>query len=209
MATRTSNLRAAALDGYAAEAATLIERYESVVAADKLRHVAHLLPSTPSAIADIGAGTGVDAAWFAAQGHSVLAVEPTPGFREAGQRLHPSDRIEWLDDELPALDVVKSRGNRYQLVLLSAVWAHLPEAVRELAMRNLATLLEPEGLLILSLRHGVFPASRPGYPASADQTIDLARAQGLRSIFRCEAESVQAVNRASGVTWTWLAMING
>jgi 2-polyprenyl-3-methyl-5-hydroxy-6-metoxy-1,4-benzoquinol methylase len=205
MSTHQRNTHTPALEGYAAEALTLVERYESVAAADKLRPVAHLLPTSPSQVADIGAGTGVDAAWLAAQGHSVLAVEPTLGFREAGQRLHPSDRIEWMDDSLPALDVVKSRGARFHLVLLSAVWAHLPEPMREEAMRNLASLLRPDGMLILSLRHGVFPASRPGYPASADQTIALARAEGLHPIYRCEAESMQAVNRASGVTWTWLA----
>jgi 2-polyprenyl-3-methyl-5-hydroxy-6-metoxy-1,4-benzoquinol methylase len=194
-----------ALDGYAAEAAALIERYESVASADKLRPVAHLLPSSPSEVADIGAGTGVDAAWFAAQGHTVLAVEPTHAFREAGRRLHPCDRIQWLNDELPELRALRSRGNRFQLILLSAVWAHLPEPLRGRAMRNLESLLQPEGMLIMSLRHGAFPASRPTYPASADQTISLAREQGLHSIFRCEAESVQAVNQASGVTWTWLA----
>jgi len=33
----------------------------------------HLITTTPGHVPDIGAGTGVDAAWFAAQGHSVVS----------------------------------------------------------------------------------------------------------------------------------------
>lgn len=196
----------AALDGYATEGAGLVARYEAVSSAGKLRPVAHLLPAAPARVADIGAGTGVDAAWLAAQGHSVLAVEPTPAFRAAGQGLHRSGRITWLDDRLPALAATRALGLRFDFVLLSAVWAHLPEAARDEAMSSLALLLAHQGTLVLSLRHGPSPASRPTYPAPPEQALQLAAAHGLRAVLRCEAESAQAANRAAGVTWTWLGL---
>lgn len=120
--------------GYAAEAAVLVPRYEAIPFEDKHGVAMHLLPQQPARIADIGAGTGADAAWFAARGHRVLAVEPTLELREAGRRLHPSPAIEWLDDGLPALSRTRARGEAFDAVLLTAVWMHLDEAQRREAM---------------------------------------------------------------------------
>lgn len=73
------------LDDYAAAATPeLIERYEAFDPAVLSAPVLDLLPQTPGRVADIGTGTGRDAAWFAAQGHRVLAVEPVPALRDAG-----------------------------------------------------------------------------------------------------------------------------
>src|SRR5205085_8273140 len=72
--------------GYAEDAEWLIPRYESVNPSEKYQVVAHLFPKFPSFFLDVGAGTGVDAAWLAQEGHQVLAVEPVTAFREAGMR---------------------------------------------------------------------------------------------------------------------------
>jgi hypothetical protein len=37
---------------------------------------------------------------LAAMGHRVVAVEPTAALRARAAILHPSPRIEWLDDSL-------------------------------------------------------------------------------------------------------------
>jgi protein-L-isoaspartate O-methyltransferase len=97
-------------EGYAREADALIERYERISAAEAHKSVLHLIPQAPARILDIGAGTGRDAAWFAANGHHVIAVEPTDELRKAAQRLHAMPRIEWLDGSLPDLSVLRSRG---------------------------------------------------------------------------------------------------
>src|SRR5947209_12996690 len=93
-------------EGYAREADALIERYERISAAEAHQSVQHLIPLAPSRILDIGAGTGRDAAWFAANGHDVVAVEPTDELRAAAKRLHPCPNVEWLDDSLPDLSVL-------------------------------------------------------------------------------------------------------
>ena len=195
----------AVLAGYALDAASLFERYESIASADHLRHVADLLPAAGALVVDIGAGTGRDAAWLAAQGHHVLAVEPTAVFRDAGQRRHASKSIEWMDDALPSLPMLRATGRRFDLVLLSAVWAHLQQGVRGEALANLAALLKPAGTLIMSLRHGPSAPQRPTYPVSAEEATELADALGLELIRCVAADSVQPGNRAAGVTWSWLA----
>ena len=191
--------------GYAEQAAALIPQYESISFVAHHEAELHLLPTVPSRVLDIGAGTGLDAAWFAEQGHSVLAVEPTAEFRTAAMRLHPSPLIEWLDDALPNLDAVTGRAQRFDVVMLSAVWMHLDEAERGIAMPKVVSLLAPGGVMVLSLRHGPVPTGRRMFNVSAEETIELAAESGLESILSVKTESIQPRNRAAGITWSRLA----
>lgn len=59
------------------------------------------IPTTPGLVLDLGAGSGRAAAWFAARGWAVVAVEPAAGLREVARSLHPSDAIRWESDRLP------------------------------------------------------------------------------------------------------------
>lgn len=193
------------IQGYAEQAHELIERYESVPFVDKHRSVLHVLPGAPSLILDVGAGTGADAAWLASQGHTVVAVEPTRELREPGRALHPSQSIEWVNDSLPALASVLARGQVFDAVLLSAVWMHLDETERRSAMPRLASLMESDGVLVMSLRHGPVPEGRRMFSVSAEETTLLAQESGLHQVLNTRTESLHAVNRAQGITWTQLA----
>ncbi len=196
------------LEGYA-DAATpsFIAAYDQLSPEVIYEHVLDLLPTKICRIADIGAGTGRDAAWFAARGHEVVAVEPVCELREAGQILHVSDRITWLDDQLP--DLAELRPDQsFDLVMLCAVWQHITEHDRALALPRLASLLVPSGRLIMSLRHGPGGKGRPVFPVSVDATIKTAEDCKLQLLRRLEADSVQEGNKALGVYWTWLALEN-
>ena len=190
--------------GYAADAAELIARYEAFSTADLLSPVIDLLPRK-GRVLDLGAGTGRDAAWFAANDCQVLAVEPVAGFRDAGARLHPSPRIDWLGDRLPDLAAVRKRGGAFDLVLLSGVWQHLDRDQRKRAMPVIATLLASSGILVLSVRHGPGAPNRPCFKGNAEEAIRLAEAAGLRLVRRRHVASIQERNRRVGVMWTWLA----
>jgi hypothetical protein len=48
--------------------------------------------------------------------------------------------IEWLDDSLPDLAAMSGRKEEFDLVMLTAVWMHLDEVQRELAMPNVSAL---------------------------------------------------------------------
>ena len=165
--------------------------------------MSELLRATPGTVLDVGAGSGRDAAWFAAHGHDVVAVEPSAGMRSDGQQRHPDPRLRWLDDELPELGQTGQLGISFDLVLLSAVWQHVPPTQRERAFRKLARLVKSGGLLVISLRAGPSPAESRMYPVSLDEVERLARNHGF---------SVEKVYQAADqqgraeVSWTWVAL---
>ncbi|PVM85791.1 class I SAM-dependent methyltransferase [Caulobacter endophyticus] len=192
----------AVLAGYEADGADLVRRFETIDPAGLYAPVAKFIPTAPARIADIGAGTGRDAAWLAGLGHAVVAVEPVAALREAGRALRPD--LAWVDDRLP--DLASLRGERFDRVLLSGVWQHLDDAARGVAMPALAGLLAPGGVLVMSLRHGPGAPSRPVWPVDVEATVELAEAAGLRLVHRVAAGSVQAGNQAAGVTWTWVCL---
>lgn len=194
-------------EGYADEAAELFRRYETIPAADTHRAVLHLIPAVPGHVLDIGSGSGRDAAWFAAQGHRVVAVEPTEALRLPAMARHRSPRIEWLDDCLPDLALVQKRGDSFDLVMLTAVWMHLDVQQRRQAMPSLAALLRVGGTVIMTLRHGPVPPGRRMFEVSADETIGLAATHHLHPVLNLPAESNHPQNRATGVTWTRLAFV--
>lgn len=193
-----------AITDYAARATPdLIAGYDALSPEQIYATVLDLLPGTPVRVADIAAGTGRDAAWFAEQGHRVLAVEPVREFREAGVALH-GDRIEWLDDRLPELAEVQRRGP-FDLIVLCAVWHHLDSADRARAIESIARIAAPGATLILSLRHEPGELGPHSYPTPPEEAIGLARAAGFGLLRQAEAPAVHPLSRAAGVHWTWLA----
>lgn len=191
--------RASGTEGYAESADALARQYESISFAEVHHDILHLMPEAPSRILDIGAGTGRDAAAFAAQGHSVVAVEPTAALRAHGQRLHPSPRIAWVDDSLPALATVHAR---FDVIMATAVWMHLDADQRAQAMQRAAGLLHPGGLLALTLRHGPVPEGRRMFEVSAAETCALAHEAGLKTVHESKRDGMFG---RKAVWWSVLA----
>jgi SAM-dependent methyltransferase len=202
-----TSVQVSGTEGYADEAEELFKRYESIPAADAHRGVLHLIPTAPGNVLDIGSGTGRDAAWFASQGHRVVAVEPTDAMRLPAMALHPSPRIEWLNDSLPDLTLLLERGERFDVVMLTAVWMHLDEEQRRRAMPNLASLVRGGGVTIMKIRHGPVPVGRRMFEVTSGETIELARMQDLQPVLNLRMDSSQEQNRIAGVTWTNLAFV--
>lgn len=196
-------LPASSIQGYGENADELAAQYESITFAEVHRDTLPLIPSRPVRVLDIGAGSGRDAAALTAMGHRVLAVEPTLELRRAGQQLHPEAGIEWLDDGLPELARVLARSERFDLILLTAVWMHLDEAERQVAMESLSRLVAQAGQIIMSLRHGPVPAGRRMFDVSFAETQELAHRHGLCATFRCEREDMLG---RPDVRWTFLAL---
>lgn len=192
-------------EGYEGEAPTLIRQYESLAFTDVHKHVLHLFPPPPCLVLDIGAGTGRDAAALAARGYDVTAMEPTMALRQAGMDLHPSPRIEWLEESLPGLAALVGREGRYGLALLTAVWMHLDAEQRRQAMPRVAACLRLGGVMIFSLRHGPVPAGRRMFEVSTDETINLAASSGCQLLFQQEGKG-GGLERP-GVYWTRLAFV--
>jgi 2-polyprenyl-3-methyl-5-hydroxy-6-metoxy-1,4-benzoquinol methylase len=191
-------------DGYGENAKALVVQYESIGFSDVHRDVLHLFPSKPSRILDIGAGSGRDAAALAGRGHTVTAVEPTAELRAEGQRLHANASIEWIDDILPDLSVL--RGRVFDVIVLTAVWMHLDEVERRTAITHLAQMLAPGGIVIMSLRHGPVPEGRKMFDVSAAETIALAQTHGLSCIHHNEREDMLG---RDDVSWSFLGLKSG
>jgi 2-polyprenyl-3-methyl-5-hydroxy-6-metoxy-1,4-benzoquinol methylase len=194
---------ASGTQGYGENAAALADQYESIAFADVHRDVAHLIPAAPSRIADIGAGSGRDAAALARMGHSVVAAEPTPELRQEGQRRHALPNLEWVDDALPELTVLRGQGRAFDVIMLTAVWMHLDADERRQGMQALAALLAPQGQILMSLRHGPVPPGRRMFDVSAQETITLAAAYGLSSHHLSSREDM--LDRAD-VRWSFLGL---
>ncbi|WP_428485625.1 class I SAM-dependent methyltransferase [Rhodopila sp.] len=183
----------------------MVRQYESVRFADVHKQIMHLIPKSPSHILDIGAGTGRDAAGFAAMGHLVTAVEPTAELRRRATVLHACPRVEWLDDCLPELAALSGRDAAFDVVMLTAVWMHLDEQQRRCAMPRVAALIRPKGVMMLSLRHGPVPVGRRMFNVTPAETARLARAEGLTCVQYVADED--SLLKRPGVTWDRLAFI--
>ncbi|MER2497066.1 class I SAM-dependent methyltransferase [Vibrio neptunius] len=135
-------------------------------------------PKSGDAVLDIGEGSGRDAQWMSEQGCEVIAVEPSDALRQLGQA-GTTPQVTWLNDSLPALKSVQSLGMRFDLILISAVWMHLPIAQRPIAIKALSTLLSADGALVITLRHGEFQDGRETFGVSVAELEQLSHESGL------------------------------
>ncbi|MCM2392733.1 class I SAM-dependent methyltransferase [Streptomyces albipurpureus] len=165
---------------YADHAEVLAERYESLTFEAVYQELLSLLPALPARAADIGAGTGRDAAALTRLGYSVTAVEPVSEMREAAALRHQAVSV-WLGDALPKLSLLEGT---FDLLLLSAVWMHLTTDERPRAMARLSELLAPGGRMVVTLRHGPPPRDRRMFDVSALETVELALRYGLRLVYQ-------------------------
>ncbi|MFD8421064.1 class I SAM-dependent methyltransferase [Streptomyces sp. NPDC059466] len=185
---------------YTLNAADLGQRYGSVSFEDVHGGVLDLLPPAPAKVLDVGAGTGRDAAALARRGYEVVAAEPVDELRQVAQQLHPGEDVCWVADALPALSRLEGT---FDVVLLSAVWMHLPPSQREQAMERLAVLLAPMGLLVVSLRRGDPPTDRVMFDVPAEEVVQEGERAGLRAV-RVVEEGTDRLGRAA--VW-WQAVV--
>ncbi len=183
---------------YDRNAGDLAARYAALSADAIWAPLIDLMPDGAKRLAlDVGAGGGRDAAWLASRGFDVVAAEPAEGMRREGVARHPD--LRWIDDRLPDLATIHKIGLAFDLVLLGAVWMHVPPRERPRAFRKLVTLLRPGGQLLITLRSGPAEEERAMYPAPLGEIEALARDYGL-AVVRA-ATSADIAGRVD-VRWT-------
>ena len=113
-------------DVYSQKAKAFYDQYQSLTFEKVHQDWLSFLEGQSGLALDVGAGSGRDARALAAQGWDVVAVEPAAGLRELGQGATRSQSIHWVDDQLPDLGKIRKLSYRFDLILVSAVWMHIP-----------------------------------------------------------------------------------
>jgi len=162
-----SRMMQLALQFYNDNAIELAQQYLSKSFEEVHQSWSQFLPSiieNPNArILDIGAGSGRDAKYIAQLSEKthgsdnntqIFALEPANLLAELGARQTTGLNVKWLTDSLPGLNIITKQEVSFDLILLSAVWMHIPPSDRARSIRKLANLLKPGGKLVISLRHG-------------------------------------------------------
>jgi len=183
------------LQFYNENAEKLAQQYLSKSFDEVHENWSQFLPSiieNPNArILDLGAGSGRDSKHFAelaAKTHTtenniqILAAEPATELSQLGQKTTQGLNVKWIEDSLPALSNVTQQEFSFDLILLSAVWMHIPPSDRARSIRKLANLLKPGGKLVISLRHGQTGEEckqRKMHHVCADELKQLATTVGL------------------------------
>ena len=190
--------------GYARVISRFIELTEIVDFNELHQPFLEFIPASPSRVLDIGAGVGRDAAVFAAMGYNVVAIEPMPDFLAAAKQRHDSPRIEWLDDSLPMLAKLGDATNQFHFVLASAVWHHIDDAERQIAIERISQLLCPGGIFALSLRNGPVGGGTHVFPTDSTKTIRVAESYGFKAVLNI-FDQPSLIKGKNNVVWTKLA----
>ena len=195
---------------YDEHAHILYTRYRSLTFEQVHARWLRLLPDEPGLALDVGAGPGRDAAALARRGWEVVAVEPTPTFRQLGAAALAQEawggRVRWLDDRLPELHHLErlDLAARFDLILVSAVWMHVPPSSRERAFRKLVHHLAPGGLLVFQVRLGPPPEGRGDHEVAPDELATLANQHAVERL--PEEPPRDTLLDQPGVSWRTIVM---
>lgn len=186
------------IDFYKNNADLVTEQYNSVPFENVHKNILNELP-TSGCVLDVGAGSGRDSFALAERGLKVTAVEPASEMMERAKENFSHENITWVSDKMPTLEKIIETGQKYDFILLSAVWMHVDLKDRKEAFSNLQKLLKPNAKMAISLRHGGFSDERKALPVSKDEMIDLSDYFNMKSASILENDA-DMLNR-SDVSW--------
>ena len=143
--------------------------------------------SSYKAALDIGAGSGRDSLALHASGLRVTAIEPAQSLMDKGVEL-TGDKVTWKSDTFPELSSLNE--NTYDVILISAVWMHLTVKQQSQSLSRLSTLLNDNGILVITLRHGEFNDGRKAFDVNGERLIEEAKAFHL-TVFHTDNDTDQ------------------
>ena len=163
------------------------------------------LPLAHSTVLDLGAGAGQNSAALEKLGFKVTAIEPMKAFLNAAMATYKDTSIEWLHDSLPYLCCLDSHEQSFDFVLIDAVWHHLNETERALAVKKISAVIKTNGRCGISLRNGPAGMGTQVFPTDGNDTINLFERYGFKCIFRRSNQASKLPNKQN-VKWTRLVL---
>jgi SAM-dependent methyltransferase len=137
----------ATLAAYDAAAAAFAKEWHAQPPASDLHDLVRRF-FRPGLTADIGCGSGRNAAWLAANGFPAVGYDPSEGLLAQARAMYPSLKFEAAT--LPELHGIAD--NTFDNVLCETVIMHLDRAAIAPSVRRLVAILKPGGILALSWR---------------------------------------------------------
>jgi len=122
----------------------------------RLRLLQYVLPNIhlsqrnlgrPLKILDVGAGTGMHAAYFAKMGHEVTAVDPVLEMLLEGKKRYHHSNLNFLVDSLPKLEKLENR--QFDVIYSIAAWQYVKPNDRQDSMDRITKLLAPGGIIVI------------------------------------------------------------
>lgn len=172
-----------AWDHYSDSTESHFARFEGFRFWDVHRSFLRFLPKPGDRCLDVGAGSGRDAAAMADRGLRVIAVEPNDALLRLARSQHVNHDVTWIQDALPSLSKIVQRNEKYDFILMSAVWMHLQPFERTPALATLSSLLSKQGYLGITLRVGNAEPERSIYEVSIQDLLSRALGFGLIPVY--------------------------
>ncbi|MGJ7511457.1 class I SAM-dependent methyltransferase [Variovorax sp. GT1P44] len=114
-----------------------------------------------------------------------------------------------MPSNLPDLARMPACDESFDVVMLTAVWMHLDELERRRAMPRLASLLAPDGVLVMSIRYGLAPSERRIFDVSDEDAVALASNCSLKNVLALRGRhpwsNMQLVVTTARATASWKA----
>lgn len=137
-----------ALEYFNTRAKQLAAQYNAL---DREKVHADLLAQLPAGqalrVLDIGAGSGADAAMFAAKGHLVLATEPAEALRNEGQKAFQNKNIKWSAEALPEFGADVAAAAPFDVVTSVGVLQYLDKNERAKSLKQMFSMVAAGGLI--------------------------------------------------------------
>lgn len=193
------------IDFYQKNHEELTKQYNSLSFENVHKNIISQLP-LEGTVLDIGCGSGRDSFAMANKGLKVTAVDPSSNMLNSAKKNFPHENITWIQDKLPTLEKLKNTNQKFDFILLSAVWMHVEKEDRKEAFKILQSLLNKNAKMVIYLRHGVFQDERKEIKVSAEEVESFS--EDLNIMSKNLLKNDKDVLNRSEVSWEILMFQN-
>lgn len=191
------------IDFYNQNAETLFDTYESIDPATLFSEISQYIPRNGNCL-DIGCGSGRDAHWLETLGNDVTAIDPAEELIKLAQAKHET-RINWIVSRLPSLENFNPT-TKFDLILASAVWMHIPINFRRPSLLKIKNLLSDDGYIVLTIKNQSTEHIRTFYQTSWRRLKKDFTESGLEICYK--STSKDSLNR-KGINWLKIVLRKG